>query len=103
MYLSFCKNIKQHSCFLIIRRHVSWAANQHIRTISEGSCDTEDEWMLKIQLYITEINYILKYIQVENCNFDIKFHILTIFTIYFYQINAALVNITHLKKFCFVF
>ncbi len=27
---------------LIIIRNVSWAANQHIRMISEGSCDTED-------------------------------------------------------------
>ncbi len=26
----------------IIIRNVSWAANQHIRMISEGSCDTED-------------------------------------------------------------
>jgi len=41
------------------------AANQHIRMISEGSCDTEDRSnMLKIQLYITGINYILKYIQI---------------------------------------
>ncbi len=23
-------------------KHVSWAANQHIRMISKGSCDTED-------------------------------------------------------------
>ncbi len=27
---------------LIIIRNVSWAANQHIRMISEESCDTED-------------------------------------------------------------
>ncbi len=27
---------------LIIIRNVSWAANQHIRMVSEGSCDTED-------------------------------------------------------------
>ncbi len=27
---------------LIIIRNVSWAANQYIRLISEGSCDTED-------------------------------------------------------------
>ncbi len=27
---------------LIIIRNVSWAANQYIRMISEGSCDTED-------------------------------------------------------------
>ena len=28
---------------LVIRMNVSWAANQHIRMISEGSCDTECE------------------------------------------------------------
>jgi len=27
---------------LIITRNDSWAANQHIRMISEGSCDTKD-------------------------------------------------------------
>ncbi len=43
---------------LIIIRNVSWAANQHIRMISEGSCDTED-WSNHC---ITEINYTLKYI-----------------------------------------
>ncbi len=32
--------------------------------ISEGSCDTE-EIMLKIQLCVTGINYILKYIKIE--------------------------------------
>ncbi len=30
--------------------NVSWAANQHIRMISEGSCDSEDI-ILKMQLY----------------------------------------------------
>jgi len=45
--------------------------------------------MLKIQLCITGINYILQYITIVNCIFD--------------QINAALVtslkNITYLKSF----
>ncbi len=27
---------------VIRRRNVSWASNQNIRMISEGSCDTED-------------------------------------------------------------
>ncbi len=31
-----------------IDRNVSWAANQYIRMISEGSCDTEDwRWCWK--------------------------------------------------------
>ncbi len=49
MYHAFHKNIEhfQH----IIK--VSWAANQHIRMISEGSRDTEDwSWTF------TGINYI---------------------------------------------
>ncbi len=35
--------------------------------ISDGSCDTED-WSneIKIQLCFTGINYILKYIKIEN-------------------------------------
>ncbi len=45
----------------------SWAPNQHITRISEGSCDTQDwnrgSW--KFSFYITEINYILKYIKIE--------------------------------------
>ncbi len=39
-----------------------WAANQNIRLISEGSCD----WSIKFSFEITGINYILKYIQIEN-------------------------------------
>ncbi len=40
MYHGFHKNIKQHNCFQ--HRNISEAANQDIRMISEGSCDTED-------------------------------------------------------------
>ncbi len=55
---------------IIIIINVSWAANQHIRMISEGSCDTED-WSNDAENtdLITEINYILKYIQIENSYF----------------------------------
>ncbi len=40
--------------------------NQHIRQISEGSCDTED-WTNDAEntALITEINYILKYIKLQ--------------------------------------
>ncbi len=50
--LDFYKNIKQHNGF----QH--WAANQYIRMISEGSCDTED-WSddAENSALITEINY----------------------------------------------
>ncbi len=46
------------------------SANQHIRVISEGSCDTED-WSNDAEntALITGINYILKYIQTENSYF----------------------------------
>ncbi len=42
--------------------------NQHIIIISEGSCDTVKTgvMMLKIQHCITGINYIWKYIKIEN-------------------------------------
>ncbi len=36
------KDSKQHNSLSLITRNVSWAPNQCIRTISEGSCDTED-------------------------------------------------------------
>ncbi len=41
---------------------VSWTENQHIRLISEGSCDAED--------WSKGINYILKYIQIEISYFE---------------------------------
>jgi len=46
------------------------AANQHIRMISEGSCDTED-WGndAENKALITGINYIIKYIKIENSYF----------------------------------
>ncbi len=70
--INITKNIKystaiyntnnNNKCFL--------STNQYVRMISEGSCDTEDRvMMLEIQLCITEINYILKYIQIENSSF----------------------------------
>ncbi len=57
---------------LIIIRNVSWAANQHIIMISEGSCDTED-WSNDAEnsALITGINYVLKYIQIENSYFKL--------------------------------
>ncbi len=64
--------------------------NQHIRMISERSCDTEDVMMLKIQLCITTINYVLKYIKIIS-------HNITFFCI-FGQINATLMSIRHFFK-----
>ncbi len=55
---------------IIIKKNVSWAANQHIRMISEGSCDTED-WSNDVDnsALSTGINYILTYIHIENSYF----------------------------------
>ncbi len=56
-------------------RNVSWAANQQIRIISEGSCDTEDwsnDACLEYHSIITEINYILKYFHIENSYFKLQ-------------------------------
>ncbi len=54
--------------FFPLKLFFSWAANQHIRMISEGSYDTED-WRSgcwKFSFAVTEVNYILKYITTEN-------------------------------------
>ncbi len=50
---------------LFVSTNVSRAANQNIRMISEGSCDTE-VMTLKIQLAITEMC-----IQNKNCYFKL--------------------------------
>jgi len=56
----------------MIIRIVSLAANQHIRMISEGSCDTEG-WSNDAEnsALITGINYISKYIKTENKYFQL--------------------------------
>ncbi len=48
------------------------AANQHIRMISEGSCDTED-WSNDAEnsALITAMNYSLQYIHIENSYFKL--------------------------------
>jgi len=59
--------------WLIIVINVSWAANHHIRVISDGSCDTED-WSNDAEnsALITGINYILLYIHIENSYFKLQ-------------------------------
>jgi len=67
LYHSFYKNMMLQKLISTSIRNVSWAANHHIRVISEGSCDTED-WgndAKYIQLCIARINYILKYITLK--------------------------------------
>ncbi len=69
--------ILSSTTLMIVIRNVSWAPNQYIRIrmISKGSCDTED-WRngcWKFSFAITEINYILKHINIKktvilNCN-----------------------------------
>ncbi len=46
MYNGFHKNNGQHNFFQHTNndKNASWATNQHIRMISEESCDTKD-WM----------------------------------------------------------
>ncbi len=61
-------------------KNVSWAANQHIRRISEGTCDTEDtERLLKIQL----------------CHHNNKLHL----KIYYNRVILSCNNITVLLYF----
>ncbi len=76
--------------------HVSWAANQHFRMISEGSCDTEDwSYDAENQFCIKGINYILIYIQIGNGYLKQKiFHKIAVFTS---QINLAFICFVCLK------
>ncbi len=66
MYHSFLKNIVFNNwnttVFSIDNRKYFWAASQNNRLYITS---------LKIQLHITEINYILKYIQIENSCFKL--------------------------------
>ncbi len=57
VYHSLHKNVKQHNAFIIIHINVSWAANQHIIMISEGTCDTE-AWKYKNRKVISYCNNI---------------------------------------------
>ncbi len=75
----------------------NWSANQYIRMISEGSCNTED-WNNDADA-ITEIHFILKYITIENSYFK-PFPNFALFYCIFEQINAALIaEETSLKTF----
>ncbi len=57
----------------LIIRNVSWAANQHISMISEDHVTLKTAvMMLKIQLRITEINYSLRDIHIENSYFKLQ-------------------------------
>ncbi len=66
--VSFHKN-KQHSCFQqIIIINVSWAANQHARMSSEGSCDTEN-WRNDAENLLHEHNILIwKILPIPNLN-----------------------------------
>ncbi len=69
MHHSFHKNIRQHNCIL---RNVYWAESLHIRMISEDHVTLKTGvMMMKIQLCRTEINYILKRIQIEKTYFKL--------------------------------
>ncbi len=52
---------------LITIRNISWAINQHITIIYEGSCDSED-WNFSFALRHSNKN-ITKYIEIENIYF----------------------------------
>ncbi len=100
--------MKQHNSFstFIIIRNVYWAANQHIRMISEGSCDTKD-WRnyAENSALITAINYIVLYIRIEDSCFNIiyftvpftVFFIIKIICILFFTIGAIFLKIIDVK------
>ncbi len=59
---------------LIIIRNVYWVSNQHIRMISEGSCDTED-WSNDAENsalhHRNKLHCNIQYIQIENSYFKL--------------------------------
>ncbi len=62
VYQGFHRNIVQHNCF------------QHIRMISEDHVTLKSGvMMLKIQLRITEINFSLQHIYIENSYFKLGY------------------------------
>ncbi len=67
--------------------NVSWAANQYIRMISEGSCDTDSDLLQNSDLLHSNKLLVKIYIQIV-----IIFHNITVFYKIFNQINAALVS-----------
>ncbi len=98
VFLVFTKILSSKTVQLfstLIRRNVSWAANQHIRLISEESCDTDDwkndaensAWYhrnkCKFKIYYLENNYF----KLQN------YSIILLFYCTFDQINAALLCI----------
>jgi len=52
--------------FIIDNNHKYLLSTNHIRVISEGSCDTEDWTDAENSALITGINYILTYFDIEN-------------------------------------
>ncbi len=80
-------------CFLGSKYTSEWFLKDHV-TLKTGVI------MLKIQLCITGINDILKYILIENSYFKlIIFHkIIIYFTVFCWEKNAALVSIRLLSK-----
>ncbi len=69
-------------------RHVPLAANQYIRMISEGLCDTNGCWF---SFAIMTINYNLKHIQIETSYYTFLFYF-TILLFSMQQINATLAS-----------
>ncbi len=62
-------NTQMFSTLKIFKKIKTIAANYHIRVISEGSCDNEDD--AENSALITGINYVLKYTQIENSFFKL--------------------------------
>ncbi len=82
-------------------RNVSWAVNQHIRMISERSCDTED-WSNDAENsdLITGINCILKCIPIEFFFFFklYKYFTLLPFSCFFFCLFCDFENETSFKN-----
>ncbi len=74
--ITFSTKILSGTTVFNIDSNVSRAANQHIRVISEGSCDTED-WSNDDENSALRqgINSILKQFTIENSSFKLLYYL----------------------------
>ncbi len=97
VHCGFKENMKQHNRFKLIIIFLSWSINQRKIMISEDHVTLKTGvMMLKIQLCITEINYILKYITIEtailNCNHIYIYIYIYILLLFFFFINSFFIE-----------
>ncbi len=84
---------------LIIIRNVYCAVNQYMIMISEDHVTLKTEvMMLETQLFITGINYILQYIQIENRFYIVMFFSTILLFLLYFRSNKCSLCENYFKK-----